>query len=87
MYWTVPTAVVFVVLGLILAGMTVWELRAPDLARRGWLPILTTRGDRLFLGLVSVAVANLAWTGLTDVSQWGGLAVSVVVFAIVFRWG
>ena len=87
MYWTAPTAWIFVALGVILAGMTVWELRAPCVARRGFLPLTTTRGDRLFLGLVLVALTNLAWTGLTDGSQWPGFGLSVVLFAALFRWG
>jgi predicted small integral membrane protein len=87
MYWTPPTAALFVALGLVLGGMTVWELCSPTVARRGLLPLTTTRGDRLFLGLVAVAFTNLAWTGLTDASQWFGFGLSLVVFATLFRWG
>ena len=32
----------------------------------------TTRGDRLFVGLLAAAYVNLAWTGLTDLGQWMG---------------
>ncbi len=87
MYWTPPTAIVFAVLGLVLAGMTVWEIRSPAVARRGLLPLTTTRGDRLFLGLLAIAFTNLAWTGLTDISQWIGFGLSLLVFAAMFRWG
>jgi predicted small integral membrane protein len=87
MYWTPPTAFFFVVLALVLSGMTVWEIRSPSVARRGWLPLITTRGDRLFLGLVAIACTNLAWTGLTDAAQWYGCGLSLVVFVPLFRWG
>lgn len=87
MYWTPPTATLFIVLGLALAGMTVWELRSPTVPRRGILPLTTTRGDRLFLGLVAMAFTNLAWTGLTDSSQWIGFGLSMLVFFTLFRWG
>jgi predicted small integral membrane protein len=87
MYWTTPVAVFFAGLGLLLAGMTIWELRSPGVARRGLLPLVTTRGDRLFIGLLAAAFINLAWAGLTDASQWGGAAVGVVVVVIIMRWG
>ena len=44
-----------------LVGMTVWEIRSPTVERKGFLPIATTRGDRLFIGLLSAAYINLAW--------------------------
>ena len=87
MYWTTPVAVFFTGIGLLLAGMTIWELRSPGVARRGLLPLVTTRGDRLFIGLLAAAFINLAWAGLTDASQWGGAAVGVVVIGIIMRWG
>jgi predicted small integral membrane protein len=87
MYWTTPVAVFFAGIGLLLAGMTIWELRSPGTARRGFLPLVTTRGDRLFIGLLAAAFVNLAWAGLTDASQWGGAAVGVVVVVIIMRWG
>lgn len=87
MYWTPPTAWLFIILGLVLAAMTVWELRSPSIARRGLLPLTSTRGDRLFLGLLAIAFTNLAWAGLTDVSPWYGFGLSLLVFSTLFRWG
>ena len=57
MVWTTPVAVFFCCIALLLAGMTVWELKSPTTLRRGWLPIATTRGDRLFIGLLMAAAA------------------------------
>ena len=42
MSWTTPTAAFFIGIGLILVGMTTWELRSPSILRRGFLPIATT---------------------------------------------
>ena len=50
MAWTLPVAVFFTCIVLMLAGMTVWELRSPTVQRKGFLPMATTRGDRLFIG-------------------------------------
>ncbi len=66
MAWTQPVAIFFACIGLLLIAMTLWELRSPTVARKGLLPLVTTRGDRLFIGLLTAAYINLAWTGLTD---------------------
>jgi predicted small integral membrane protein len=87
MVWTVPTAIFFAVIAVVLVGMTVWQVAAPSPERRGFLPIPTTPGDRLFVGLLVSAYLQLAWIGLTDASLWIALAISLVWMAIVMRWG
>ncbi|MDH3474992.1 MAG: DUF2160 domain-containing protein [Rhodospirillales bacterium] len=87
MAWTLPTALFFIAIALTLIGMTAWQLAAPSAERRGFLPIRTTRGDRLFIGLLSAAYIHLIWIGATDWNLWWGLAVSLVVMAVVMRWG
>ena len=87
MVWTVPTAIFFVVIAVVLVGMTVWQVAAPSPERRGFLPIPTTPGDRLFVGLLVSAYVQLAWIGLTDASLWIALAISLVWMAVVMRWG
>lgn len=87
MAWTPPVAIFFTCIGLMLVVMTVWQIRSPSIERKGLLPIATTRGDRLFIGLLSAAYVNLAWTGLTDLDQTIGSAIGFVVLLIVMRWG
>ena len=87
MAWTTPVAILFVGVALLLIGMAVWEIRSPTTARKGFLPIETTRGDRLFIGLLLTAYINLAWTGMTDMSQWIGTGLSAVVVLVVMHWG
>ena len=87
MVWTVPTAVFFVVIVLILAAMTVWQVVAPSPQRRGFLPIPTTPGDRLFVGLLVSAFLNLIWIGMTEASLWIVLGLCVAWMAVVMRWG
>lgn len=87
MAWTVPTATFFAVIGLILLAMTIWQIVAPSAERRGFLPIPTTPGDRLFIGLVVSAYLHLAWIGLTTASVWIAFAISLIWMAVVMRWG
>jgi predicted small integral membrane protein len=98
MAWTLPVAVFFTCIVLMLVGMTVWELKSPTVQRKGFLPIATTRGDRLFIGLLSAAYVNLlfvalsekmvGWFGLeSEPSIWLSFVVSMVVLALVMRKG
>ncbi|QKZ05995.1 DUF2160 domain-containing protein [Pseudomonas eucalypticola] len=87
MAWTWPTAVFFAAVGVVLLGMTVWELRMPGVARRGLLPIVTTRGDRLFIGLLGSAYLHLLVIGVTDWSIWVASLLSLVWLLAVMRWG
>ena len=87
MAWTLPTAVFFGTIALILAGMTVWELRSPCIERRGFLPIATSRGDRLFIGLLGSAYLHLLVIGVTDWSIWVASGISLVWLLVVMRWG
>ena len=87
MAWTQPTAIFFTVIALILVAMTVWETVSPTIERRGFLPIATTRGDRLFIGLLGSAYIQLIWLVTTDLSLWFALAIALVYMAIVMRYG
>jgi predicted small integral membrane protein len=74
MAWTMPVAVFFTSIVLMLIAMTVWELKSPTVLRKGLLPIATTRGDRLFIGLLSAAYVNLAFVAVSErMIEWFGL--------------
>ena len=87
MAWTMPSALFFVGIASILVLMTIFEIRKPCVERKGWLPITTTRGDRLFIGLLSSAFIHLLFLGLTDLSLWIALAISAALVLILLRWG
>ena len=87
MAWTLPTALFFGSIATILAGMTVWELRSPCVERKGFLPISTTRGDRLFIGLLGSAYLHLLVVGTTDWSVWIASVLSLFWLFAVMRWG
>ena len=87
MAWTLEVAVFFICVVLMLIGMTIWQVRSPSIERKGFLPISTTRGDRLFIGLLSAAYVNLAWAGFTDLTQWVAAVLGFVVLLVMMRWG
>ena len=87
MAWTTPTAIFFVTIFLLLCGMTVWEVVHPTVPRKGLLPLVTTRGDRFFISLLSGAWLHLAWMYFTDITLWVPLAIMAVGMAAILRWG
>lgn len=87
MAWTVPTALFFATIFLMLVGMGVWEYFSPGgNPRVGILRFETTRGDRLFVSLLGSAFIHLAWLGLVGPNLWWALALSVVYAIGVFRF-
>ena len=98
MAWTLPVAVFFTCIVLMLVGMTVWELKSPTVMRKGFLPIATTRGDRLFIGLLSAAYLNLAFVALSgrmkgwfdmdnEPSIWISFILSMLLLGLILRKG
>jgi predicted small integral membrane protein len=87
MNWTPPVAIFFIAIVTMLIGMTLWQIKSPSIERKGFLPMPTTRGDRLFISLLTAAYVNLAWAGLTEMHQAVGAALSFVLLLVVMRWG
>lgn len=87
MAWTRPTAIFLLAIVLMLTVMIVLGIRYPAVERKGFLPLATTRGARLYIGLLGVGVINLAWLGATDLTLWWGTAISLVWLILVLRWG
>ncbi|MDP3834655.1 MAG: DUF2160 domain-containing protein [Hydrogenophaga sp.] len=90
MVWTTPVAVFFTCIALMLIGMTVWEIKSPTIERKGFLPMVTTRGDRLFIGLLGAAYINLAFVGMAGwIAQWLSLEQEPsiwIAFVISMAW-
>ncbi len=87
MAWTLPTALFFGAIGFSLMLLTLWELRAPTVLRRGFLPIATTRGDRFFISLLSAAFIHLAWLGLVGTPLYPATLMALVAALVLMRWG
>ncbi len=98
MAWTTPVAVFFGCIGLMLVALTAWEIRSPTQSRKGFLPIETTRGDRVFIGLLAAAYLNLAFIGVSgklaawleleaDPSIWFSFVASMALLGFVMNKG
>ncbi|MGV6849795.1 MAG: DUF2160 domain-containing protein [Marinibacterium sp.] len=85
MAWTRATLAFFIFIFGFVAVMTVIELRHPGgNERRGILGLTTTRGDRLFIGLLGSAYIFFAWIGLVGPPLWVPLALAVAWIGFSF---
>jgi predicted small integral membrane protein len=83
MAWTRPTAIFFGAIFAAILLMGIWERRSPSVPRRGFLRMVTTRGDRLFIGLLATAFIHMAWLGLTAMTPWIALGLSAAVMLAI----
>jgi predicted small integral membrane protein len=87
MAWTLPTALFFGAILCLLIVMTALEVRWPTRTRRGLLPLATTRGDRLFVGLLAAAFVHILWLALLDAPVLVATGISLLLLAALMRWG
>lgn len=88
MAWTWQTGTFFAVIAFAIAVMGAWEYIRPGGSPRtpGALGISTTRGDRLFISLLTAAYVHLAWLGLVTGPLWVATLISLVLMLAIFRW-
>ena len=78
---------IFIGVILMLVGMTVWDIRSPSIKRKGILPFGFTRGERLFLSIITFLGTMILWIAfLPDVDWQLALPVAAVLVFIVARW-
>lgn len=87
MQWTGPTFVIFIGVILMLTAMTIWDIRSPSEKRVGFLGVGFTRGDRLFLSIVTFLGTMLLWLAFLPDTNWlFALPVAAVLIFILVRW-
>jgi len=87
MAWTPVTIGFFTSIAAILACMTFFEIKYPCVERKGFLPIATTRGDRLFIGLLSSAYLHLLYVGLAEATLIIPLVGCIIWVSALLKWG
>ncbi len=85
MAWTPATLAFFVFVFAAVALMGLLEWRNPGgNPRHGILGLDTTRGDRLFIGLLGSAYIFLGWLAFMGTPLWGALALAIAWISFVF---
>jgi predicted small integral membrane protein len=87
MAWTTATAVfvtsIFVGLGL----LTALAAARPSTPRKGFLPMPTARGDRIYVSLLGTGLILIVLLATTSQSLTVGLGLAAVWAVVVLRWG
>lgn len=87
MAWTWQTGAFFGAIAAALLLMSAWECARPGgHPRIGVLGLLTTRGDRLFVSLISAAYIHLAWLAFATGPLWWASLIAVAVAILVFAF-
>ena len=87
MAWTPPVAIFFIAIATMLVVFGVLQVVIPTYERRGFLPVPTTRGDRLFMSLLGSAFIHLIWLGFSDANLLFASLISIAYAAIMLRYG
>jgi predicted small integral membrane protein len=87
MAWTWQTGLFWLVILSLLVFMVFIEWRSPGGApRRGSLGIRTTRGDRLFISLLSAGYLHLLWLMFSNLPLALATVLSVALAFFIFRY-
>ena len=86
MAWTLSTAIFFVLLACTLGMMTWLAATYPEAERVGVLRIPTTRGDRLFISLITAAVIHLLWIAFIGTDGLFTLPIGEEGFEVSSLW-
>lgn len=88
MQWTPLTIGAFFTLVGTLTVMTIWDVKKPSEARKGFLPIAFTRGERLFLSIITFfSVLFLFMAFLPDVNPLLAIPTAAVIILILVFFG
>ncbi len=87
MYWTIPVAIIFVLVFLMITGMTIWGHYSPPTRRKGFLQIVTDRSERLYIALITFALVMVFSFALGSLNPWLFAAIGAAVGAVVLKWG
>ena len=88
MHWTLPSAVGVIGLILIIVGLNVYDVFKPGFERKGFLPMETNRGDRVFISiLVSIIVWFLWLKFVPDRTIAYTLGINAPLVFVLMMWG
>jgi len=88
MHWTLPSAIGFGALGTLILGLAIWDVYSPGFARKGFLPIKTTRGDRVFISIICMIGIFFLWLRFVpEISLYIACLISAFLIFVIMRWG
>ncbi len=88
MQWTLPSAIGFGFILFVIAVVNIIDVYRPGYPRKGFMPMPTTRGDRVFLTLIGSILIFLIWMAIWPEAAVAPAFFVVVPYAVVMMtWG
>lgn len=88
MEWTPGTAIFVACVLVFLVAVTALAIAVPSVERKGFLPIVTSRGDRIYISLLGVGLVMILFVAITDLPLPLGAVVALVAWVgPVLKWG
>ena len=87
MAWTPGTAMFVGGVFLGLVALAVLAVVRPSTPRKGFLPMPTARGDRVYVAVLGTGLIMILVLAVTSLALLVGLAIAACWSAVVLRWG
>jgi len=88
MLWTMPSIIGFCLIFGIIIAINIIDVFRPGYARKGFLPITTTRGERVYISILSTVLVFFIWMKfLPEGTLIFSLAVVLPLVFVLIAWG
>lgn len=88
MAWTTGTAIFVAAVLLFLVLVTVVAVVFPSVERKGFLPIATSRGDRIYISLLGLGLVMILYIVIVDMPLPFGVVIALAAWVgPVLKWG
>jgi len=88
MLWTMPSIIGFCLIFGIIIAINIIDVFRPGYARKGFLPITTTRGERVYISILSAVLVFFIWMKfLPEGTLIFSLAVVLPLVFVLIAWG
>ncbi len=88
MLWTVPSMIGIGLIFVIIIVVNIVDIFKPGYSRKGFLPISTTRGDRVYITILSTVIVFFLWMKfLPEGSLIYSLMLVLPLDFVLIMWG
>jgi predicted small integral membrane protein len=88
MHWTVPSLIGVGGIFAMIIGINILDVRRPGFARKGFLPMETTRGDRVFVSIISSIIVWFLWLKfLPGATMSLSFCIIAPLVFVLMKWG
>jgi len=88
MYWTPYTLTAASFLCLLILILAIFDVKKRSVPRKGFLPISTTRGDRIFISAVTSIGIGIIWLAIIgDMHLEILLTIFIIIGVVIVKFG